>query len=148
MKFGVSENIFLASFAILIVMICSMTVAVGSAIFTEVFNDTNILESSQVEGLDANVRAVAAAPIRNCDGIVYHHSVDGIRYVREAGGGVFIAADINDRFMVYKLEQGYVIEIEDIALDHDTTHKLKYALRNCQGPYTPSGMILSGRQFD
>jgi hypothetical protein len=122
-----------------------MTFAMGAAIITELFNDTDVMEASQADGVDSNVMPAPPVTLLSCEGIVYRKSVNGIRYVREAGGGIYIAADINDRVTVYKLEQGYATDIVDITLDKETTRKLEYALHNCRGPFIPSGMILHGK---
>lgn len=142
MKTSVSQSIFLGSFVSLVVMICSMTFAVGSAIITELFNDADVMEASQADGVDSNALPTPAASLLSCEGIVYRESVNGVRYVREAGGGIYIVADTNDRVTVYRLEQGYATDIEGITLDEETTRKLEYALHNCRGPFIPSGMIL------
>lgn len=145
MKLSVSENIFLGSFVALVVMICSLALAMGSAIIAEVFNDNDVMEGTQSDGVDSNALPPPAATLLSCEGIVYRKSANGIRYVREAGGGIYIAADINDLVTIYRLSQGYTTYVEDISLDEATTRKLEYALQNCQGPFIPSGMILHGK---
>lgn len=147
MRHNISQDIFLSSLTILVVMICSMTFAMGSAILTEVFRDTDVLESSQSGDVDVISQPTPAATRLSCDGINYRESADGVRYVREAGGGVYIGADINNKFTIYSLEQGYVTEIGGRALDEDTTRKLEYALHNCRGPFITSGMVLLGKKL-
>ena len=147
MRHNISQDIFLSSLTILVVMICSMTFAMGSAIITEVFRDTDGMESSQSNDVDVISQPTPDASRLSCDGINYRESADGVRYVREAGGGVYIGADINNKFTVYSLEQGYVTEIRDRALDEETTRKLEYALHNCRGPFITSGMVLTGKRL-
>ena len=147
MKRNISQDIFLSSFTILVVMICSMSFAVGSAIITEVFRDSDMPGSSQSDDVEADTLPIPVSTPLSCEGINYRESADGVRYVREAGGGVYIAADIKNRVRVYSLEQGYVTEIQDSALDDETTRKLEYALHNCRGPFIRSGMVLLGRKL-
>ena len=75
----------------------------------------------------------------NCKDMTYKTSGNGIKYVRELGG-VYNAAIINGRFGLYKLEYGHLQPVDNVVLDPDSIHKLRYALENCKEYYIRSGV--------
>ena len=85
---------------------------------------------------------VAGSP-GDCDGIIYRVAENGVRYVREAGGGRYYGAEVDHTFGIYTLEYGYLVKIEDSSLDTETYRKLKYALYNCNGVFTQSGIHIA-----
>ena len=72
--------------------------------------------------------------------MVYSISEDGVRYVRENGGGTVFAARLNQQVGFYQLNPyGYMMPVEHAALDGETAGRLSNALLQCLGPWLPSG---------
>ena len=83
-----------------------------------------------------------------CDGILFSAAINGTRYVRESGGGVYYAAEVDSRFEIYTLSYGHLVKIEDSSLDTPTYRKLKYALYHCDGSITPSGLRIAQKSLE
>jgi len=76
----------------------------------------------------------------DCKGVIFRAADNGIRYVRESGGGRYYAAEVNKTFGIYILNYGYLLKVENPGLDVHTYRKLKHALYDCDGLYTQSGL--------
>ena len=79
----------------------------------------------------------------DCEGVIFRAADNGTHYVREAGGGRYYAAEVNNRFGIYILNYGYLLKIEHSSLDIHTFQKLKHALYHCDGSYTQSGLRMA-----
>ena len=75
----------------------------------------------------------------NCDGIIFNTTKDGIKFVREASGGVFIGAEYQKEFGFYRMEYGLLAPVDEAEVDRFVRAKLKYALYNCEGPFVRTG---------
>ena len=75
----------------------------------------------------------------NCEGIIFSTTKDGIKYVRQASGGIFIGAEYQKKFGFYRMEYGLLAPVDDADVDRIIRAKLKYALYNCEGPFIRSG---------
>jgi hypothetical protein len=149
MKYGIMESLFFASLITAVIMLCSLSGAVGFyAIFGFGDEDPLALPSrAKAAHPDPNTLPAPAAgyPAQqangslSCEGVVYRTSENGIRYVREAGGGIYHAAIIHDRLGIYKISYGQMEKVEPNVLDPASLDKLSNALRNCKGPFLPSG---------
>ena len=141
MKYGIMESLFFASLITAVIMLCSLSGAVGFyAIFGFGDEDPLALPSrAKAPAAAARYPAQQANGPLSCDGIVYRTSENGIRYVREAGGGIYHAAIIHDRLGVYKISYGHMEKVAPDVLDATTLNRLSYALHNCKGPFLPSG---------
>ena len=85
-------------------------------------------------------------PQKSCDGIVYSISKDGIRYVREAGGGVLLAAEIDNTVGFYQLGEYSSLEYLDRSMmEPSVPARLEYALTHCNAEYLPSGLNFAYR---
>jgi hypothetical protein len=102
-----------------------------------------------VDGIDPgrqDARATSLGPPRSagafaCEKILYSISQDGVRYVREAGGGTVYAARLNQRLGFYQLNPyGYMVPADLATLDTETADNLRTALLQCVGPWLPSGV--------
>jgi hypothetical protein len=79
-----------------------------------------------------------------CKHMVYSISQDGVRYVRETGGGTVFAARPNQRVGFYQLNPyGYMMPIDQATLDIETAGRLSKALLQCMGPWLPAGTWFS-----
>ena len=75
-----------------------------------------------------------------CHNMIYSISEDGVRYVRENGGGTVFAARLNRQVGFYQLNPyGYMMPVNQAALDSETTGRLSKTLLQCVGPWLPSG---------
>jgi hypothetical protein len=74
-----------------------------------------------------------------CEGVIYRATKGGVKYVRQASGGVFIGAEHLNKFGFYKMEYGLLAPVDESTVDRFTKAKLKYALYNCEGPFERSG---------
>jgi hypothetical protein len=82
-------------------------------------------------------QSVVAFP---CERMIYSISQDGVRYVREGGGGSVYAARLNRKVSFYQLNPyGYMIPADGAAVDAETAGNLRNALLQCLGPWLPSG---------
>ena len=149
MKYGIMESLFTASLITAVIMLLSLSGAVGFyAIFG--FGDEDPLavrvsaktahpDPNSLPAPAAGYPALQANASLSCEGVVYRTSENGIRYVREAGGGIYHAAIIHNRLGVYKISYGHMEKVDPNMLDSASLSKLSYALRNCKGPFLPSG---------
>ncbi len=79
-----------------------------------------------------------------CDDVIYSISQDGIKYVRESGGGILLAAELGNRIGFYHLGSfGELENVDKAELDTAAPHLLEYALTNCDARYNPSGVIFA-----
>jgi hypothetical protein len=75
-----------------------------------------------------------------CKSMVYSISEDGVRYVRDNGGGTVFAARLNQQVGFYQLNPyGYMMPVDQTTLDIETAGRLSKALLQCLGPWLPSG---------
>lgn len=82
-----------------------------------------------------------AASLSSCDNVVYGVSEDGVRYVREAGGGIVYAAWLNKQIGFYELNPyGYMLPVDNATLQSETTDILRHALLECHGHWLTSGV--------
>jgi len=143
------ENLFVATLISAVVILFSLSGAVGFyAIFG--FDDEEsptMLARAERPVFDPNALPAPGAgypaqqdnnPL-SCDGIIYQRSEKGIRYVREAGGGIYYAAMIDHKLGVYRISYGHMEKVDKTVLDITSRRKLSYALDNCEGPFLPSG---------
>lgn len=130
------EGLFTASLITAVVMLCSLSGAVG---FYAIFGFDDEEQPVQQARPAAGSSSQQANGSLSCDGIVYRTSENGIRYVREAGGGIYQAAIINNRLGLYKISYGHMDKVDKSVLDPASLNKLSYALRNCKGPFLPAG---------
>jgi hypothetical protein len=102
------------------------------------------------QGFDPNALPPTAAGITQepsnaesdfpCRNMVYSVSEDGVRYVREDGGSTVFAARLNRRVGFYQVNPyGYMLPVDQGALDAGTVGRLSRALLQCAGPWLPSG---------
>lgn len=81
-----------------------------------------------------------------CDGVIYSISKDGIKYVRESGGGVLLAAELDSKVGYYQLgEYSSLKYLDRTETDSEASEKLEYALNNCNAKYIPSGLNFAYR---
>ena len=78
-----------------------------------------------------------------CDGVIFSAADNGTRYVRESGGGIYYAAEVNSVFDIYTLSYGHLVNVEHSSLDTHTYRKLKNALYHCDGSMTESGVHIA-----
>ena len=78
-----------------------------------------------------------------CEGLIFRVANNGIRYVRESGGGRYYAAEIHNRFGIYTLYYDHLVKIENSSLDIHTFRKLKHALYHCDGAFIQSGLHMA-----
>jgi hypothetical protein len=79
-----------------------------------------------------------------CDGITYSISQDGIKYVRESGGGALLAASVGNKIGYYQLGRFWELEqVNRAEIDDETLHMLDYALTSCDARYNPSGVYFA-----
>jgi hypothetical protein len=99
------------------------------------------------DGFDHNVQPSTTSDIPPqefeatfpCQIMVYSISEDGVQYVHENGGGTVFAARLNQQVGFYQLNPyGYMMPVEQTALDGETAGRLSKALLQCQGPWLPS----------
>lgn len=82
----------------------------------------------------------------SCEGVIYGVSQDGVRFVRESGGGTLIAAVIDDDLGFYQLgRHGNLQNLDNTRLNADASEKMEYALLNCDARYLPSGINFAYR---
>jgi len=75
-----------------------------------------------------------------CRNMIYSVSEDGVRYVRQDGGGTVFAARLNQRVGFYQVNPyGYMLPVDQRVLDGETVGRLSRALLQCAGPWLPSG---------
>lgn len=94
----------------------------------------------------AGTTKVTTRAQNTCEGVIYSISQDGIKYVRESGGGTLLAAELDNKIGFYHL--GRLDELENVdaaEIDTETLKMLEYALTNCDERYNPSGVIFSLR---
>jgi hypothetical protein len=99
-------------------------------------------------GFDPNILTPTSAgiPLQQteaefpCKNMIYSISQDGVRYVRETGGGTVFAARMSQRVGFYQLNAyGYMMQVDQTMLDTETAGRLSNALLQCMGPWLPSG---------
>ena len=94
----------------------------------------------------AGTAAMTTQPQLTCEGMIYSISEDGIKYVRESGGGILLAAEIDNKIGFYNFgKYGNVENVDYAGIDSEVSKKLKHALRNCSARHTLSGVNFSLR---
>lgn len=89
----------------------------------------------------AGITAINSDLNFSCTDAIYGLSRDGVRYVRESGGGAVIAARVNNKLGFYELGQyGGLEKMSVSGMDAETRAKLKFVLLNCDQVYLPSGI--------
>jgi hypothetical protein len=88
---------------------------------------------------------ILTTPAQNtCEGVIYSISQDGIRYVRESGGGTLLAARLDNKTGFYQLGSlGELKNVDEAEIDTKTLKMLEYALTNCDARYNPSGVLFA-----
>ena len=92
----------------------------------------------------AGTTTVTTRTQNTCEDVIYSISQDGIKYVRESGGGTLLAAELDNKIGFYHL--GRLGELENVnkaEIDTGTLKMLEYALTNCDARYNPSGVIFA-----
>lgn len=83
---------------------------------------------------------------RSCEDVTYGVSQDGVRFVRESGGGTLIAAVIDSDLGFYQLgRHGDLQNLDSSTVDAGASEKMTYALLNCDARYLPSGVTFAYR---
>ena len=94
----------------------------------------------------AGVAPGITQPHHSCEGVIYSISTDGIRYVRESGGGVLLAAELDNKIGFFELGQYSSLKhLDRTEVDSEASRKLEYALANCNAKYVPSGVNFAYR---
>lgn len=94
----------------------------------------------------AGIAPKITQPLHTCEGVIYSVSSDGIKYVRESGGGVLLAAELDNKVGFYQLGQYSSLKYLDRAdMNSEASEKLEYALTNCKAEYLPSGVNFAYR---
>ena len=94
----------------------------------------------------AGTTTVTTRTQNNCEGVIFSISQDGIKYVRESGGGTLLAARLNNKIGFYQLGGFDELEnVDEAEIDTETLKMLEYALMNCDARYNPSGLIFALR---
>ena len=97
----------------------------------------------------AGIAPVITTPRHTCEGVIYSVSKDGIKYVRESGGGVLLAAELDNKIGFFELgEYSSLRYLDRKEMDPETTKRLEYALTSCSAEYLPSGVNFSYRHSD
>jgi hypothetical protein len=92
----------------------------------------------------AGTTAITSKPQYTCEGFIYSISEDGIKYVRESGGVILLAAGLDNKKGFYQLgKYGDVRHVDHDDWDSETSNKLEHALNNCDARYLPSGVYFS-----
>lgn len=143
MKYGIMETFFATALLAGAVTVVSMASAVVYAVGIELRDDSDITELATPKDSDQNVPPPAAGQKAedrlSCKDIIYLTSQDGIKYVRESGGGMYNAAIVNNTLGIYELDYGHLTRVDDSRLDQQSIRKLEHALTNCHGPFVNSG---------
>jgi hypothetical protein len=85
-------------------------------------------------------------PQQGCEGVVYSISKDGIKYVREAGGGVMLAAELGSSVGFFQIGEYNSLEYPGrTRMESSDPSRLEYALTHCNAEYLPSGLNFSYR---
>ena len=118
------------------------------------------MDSTEIDKFDpeslpppaAGTTAITTKPQYTCEGVIYSISEDGIKYVRESGGGILLAAELDNKIGFYKLgKYGSVRHVEHAEIDSEASKKLEHALNNCNARHLPSGAsprrTVSGRPY-
>ena len=85
-------------------------------------------------------------PQITCEDFIYSISKDGIKYVRESGGVVLLADELDNKTGFYQLgEYGSLKQVDRTEMDSEASEKLEYALTNCNADYLPSGLNFAYR---
>lgn len=115
------------------------------AIAMEVFERDEI-DPGSLPPPAAGVAATISRPRHNCEDVLYSISEDGIRYVRELGGIMLLAAELDNKVGFYQLgEFGSLKSVDRAEMDSEASEKLEYALTNCDSEYLPSGVNFAYR---
>ena len=89
----------------------------------------------------AGAAALTTKAQYNCEGVIHSISEDGIRYVRESGGGILLAAELDNKIGFYKLgKYGIVNRVDHAEVDSEASKKIEHALNNCTARHLPSGV--------
>jgi hypothetical protein len=119
----------------LLCLLFAVSVILGIRYYLERF-DPNTLPPTAA-GIAQEPSDGDAFPCRN---MVYSISEDGVRYVREDGGGTIFAARLNQTVGFYQVNPyGYMLPIDPKTLDGESVGRLSKALLQCEGPWLPSG---------
>ena len=126
----------------------AVIVAIGEELDGGDKEETQVASTGQVN--PNTLPAPSAGNLTNegevtCKGFIYQASQNGIRYVRESGGSIYYAAEVEKNFGVYKLAFGHLERVNTSEVDAISIKKLKYALNNCSGPFVPSGTYVTMR---
>lgn len=90
--------------------------------------------------------AISTQPKYNCEGVIYSISEDGVKYVRQSGGGVLLAAQVNNKVGFYRLGKfGSIMHANHTEMDAEVSERLEYALNNCNARHLPSGVYFALR---
>lgn len=85
-------------------------------------------------------------PQITCEDFIYSISKDGIKYVRESGGVILLADELDNKTGFYQLgEYGSLKQVDRTEMDSEASEKLEYALTNCNADYLPSGLNFAYR---
>ena len=101
------------------------------------------LDPNSLPGPAAGILKRGIGNSLGCEGILFSAADNGTRIVRESGGGLYYAAEVNSMFEIYTLSYGHLIKIEHSSLDVHTYRKLKNALYHCDGSMTESGVHIA-----
>ena len=142
------KNITNHSVTIIMVSVAILAITVTGILFSDFYSpESTPIEDEVAARFDPDRLPPPAAGIagrqifpRNCDDINYRTTQDGIKYVRLAGGGTLIGAEYNKKFGFYRIEYGLLNPVDAGSVDSFTKEKLKYALYNCDGPFTLTGV--------
>jgi len=79
--------------------------------------------------------------INICEGVIFGVSKDGIKYVREAGGGNIYAALVSEVVTFYEIGRyNHMTKVNYSKLYTGIATHLQNALLNCDAHYLPSGI--------
>ena len=117
-------------------------VSVGLIAMSMEFMDTDKFDPKSLPPPSAGTAIVTTYAQNTCEGVIYSISQDGIKYVRESGGGTLLAAKLDNTIKFYRLGRlGEVQNVDEAELDTKTLKMLEYALNNCDVRYNPSGVF-------
>jgi hypothetical protein len=94
----------------------------------------------------AGTTLITTKPQYTCEGVIYSISEDGIKYVRESGGVILLAAGLDNRTGFYRFgNYGDVRPVDHAEMDAETSNMLEHALNYCNARYLPSGVHFAYR---
>jgi hypothetical protein len=94
----------------------------------------------------AGSTAETTRPQYSCDNFIYSISEDGVKYVRESGGGIQLAAKLDNEIDYFQFgRHGSLSNVDRAEVDSVLSKKLEFALNNCNVKHLPSGVNFAYR---